>query len=138
MNYSEIPDSWKGNFIKTYKENDMASMRQAAQDVLDIGRDGIGWIALWKDGKGWMSRGFWPDIDDKGRLSFEDYDKGALKRIRDLDPLAILVNSWEHNLGDTTCMTRDTLANALRWQYDLQHYLVEDALLWNNVEGVRA
>lgn len=106
----------------------MASMRQAAQDVLDIGRDGIGWIALWKDGKGWMSMGFWPDIDNKGRLSFEDYDLGALKRIRDLDPRAILVNSYEHNLGDTTCMTRDTLANALRWQYDLQHYLVADAV----------
>lgn len=117
----------------------MASMRQAAQDVLDIGRDGIGWIALWKEGKGWMSMGFWPDIDDKGRLSFEDDDDlEALKNIAKLDPRAILVNSWEHNLGDTTCMTRDTLANALRWQYDLQHYLVADALLWTNVEGVRA
>ena len=106
----------------------MASIRQAAQDVLDIGRDGIGWIALWKDGKGWMSMGFWPDINREGRLTFEDYEIESLRNIAKLDPQAILVNSWEHNLGDTTCMTRDSLAEALRWQYGNQHYLVKDAV----------
>lgn len=106
----------------------MASIRQAAQDVLDIGRDGIGWIALWKDGKGWMSMGFWPDIDRAGRLTFEDYEVERLRNITKIDSQAILVNSWEHNLGDTTCMTRDSLAEALRWQYGNQHYLVKDAV----------
>lgn len=106
----------------------MASIRQAAQDVLDIAREGIGWIALWKDGKGWMSKDFWPDIDRAGRLIFEDYEIEGLRNIAALDPRAIFVNGWEHNLGDTTCMTRDTLADALRWQYDLQHYQVADVL----------
>lgn len=107
----------------------MATLRQNAQDMIDVAREGIGWIALWKDGKGWMSRDFYPDIDRAGRLTFEDYDLEALQAIAALDPRAILVNGWYHNLGDCTCMTRDSLADALRWQYSLQHYQVKDALL---------
>lgn len=108
----------------------MASMRQTAQDMIDVARDGIGWIALWKDGKGWMARDLYPDIDRDNNLIFEDYELEALREIVALDPRAILVNGYEHNLGDTTCMTRDSLADALRWQYDLQHYTVADALTY--------
>lgn len=106
----------------------MASMRQTAQDVIDVAREGIGWIALWKDGKGWMARDLYPDIDRDGNLLFEDYEMEALQLIHKMDPRAILVNGWHHNLGDTTCMTRDSLADALRWQYGLQHYTVADAV----------
>ena len=108
----------------------MASMRQTAQDMIDVAREGIGWIALWKDGKGWMARDLYPDIDRENNLVFEDYQLEALQLIRQQDPRAILVNGWYHNLGDTTCMTRDSLADALRWQYDLQHYTVADALTY--------
>ena len=106
----------------------MASIRQTAQDVLDIAREGIGWIALWKDGKGWMSMDFWPDIDKDGTLIFEDYELERLQNIAKLDNNAVLLNSWYHNLGDTTCMNRESLADALRWQYDIQHYTVADVL----------
>lgn len=106
----------------------MASMRQTAQDMIDVAREGIGWIALWKDGKGWMARDLYPDIDRENNLVFEDYQMEALQSIVALDPHAILVNGWHHNLGDTTCMTRDSLADALRWQYNLQHYTVADVL----------
>ena len=106
----------------------MASMRQTAQDMIDVAREGIGWIALWKDGKGWMARDFYPDIDRENNLIFEDYDMDALRLIHQQDPRAILVNGWHHNLGDTTCMNRDSLADALRWQYSLQHYTVADAV----------
>lgn len=106
----------------------MASLRTEAQDVLDIARDGIGWIALWKSGRSWTAFPFWPDIDRNNNLTFEDYEIEQLQNILALDRQAILVNSWHHNLGDTECMTRDTLAEALRWQYDLQHYTVADVL----------
>lgn len=106
----------------------MASIRTAAQDVLTEARDGIGWIALWKDGKGWMSMVFWPDIDRHDHLSFEDFEIEGLQNIMKIDPRAILVNGWYHNLGDPEHMTRDSLADSLRWQYDLQHYLVADVL----------
>lgn len=112
----------------------MASIRQTAQDMIEVARDGIGWIALWKDGKGWMARDFYPDIDRHGRLAFEDYEIEALQNIAKLDRCAILVNGWEHNLGDNTCMTRDSLADALRWQYSLQHYLVVDAVACHEIK----
>jgi hypothetical protein len=103
-------------------------MRQTAQDMIDVARDGIGWIALWKDGKGWMAMDYYPDINRDNSLIFEDYDIDSLQNILKIDPRAILVNGWYHNLGDTTCMTRDSLAEALRWQYDIQHYPVADVL----------
>lgn len=105
----------------------MANIRKAAQDVLDIARNGIGWIALWKDGRSWNTATFWPSISDD-ELVFEDDDTDELRGILSTDPCAILVNSWYHNLGDTTCMTRESLADALRWQYDLQHYMVADVV----------
>ena len=106
----------------------MASIRVEAQDVLDIARDGIGWIAVWKNGRSWRTFVFWPDIDDAGYPVFDGFDLEGLKNIVKTDPGAVIVNSYHHNLGDTTCMTRDSLADALRWQYDLQHYMVADAL----------
>lgn len=106
----------------------MATLRQNAQDMLDVAREGIGWIALWKDGKGWMSRDFYPDMDRSGALIFEDYDLEALSSIVELDPNAILVNGWHWNLGDCDCMTRDSLAAALRWQYDMGHAQLADVL----------
>lgn len=107
----------------------MATIRQTAQDMLDVAREGIGWIALWKDGKGWMAMDFYPDVDQEGTLTFEDYDQEQLKNIVKLDPDAILVNGWYHNLGDTTCMTRDSLADALRWQYSEKFFQLADRFL---------
>lgn len=106
----------------------MASIRTEAHDVLDVARDGIGWIALWKNGRSWNTFCFWPDITSENDLVFDDFDMEGLQNILKADRRAILVNSYYHNLGDTTCMTRDSLADALRWQYDIQHYTVADVL----------
>lgn len=105
----------------------MASIRLVAQDMIDVARDGIGWIALWKDGKGWMAADFWPDdMDATGTPTWSEFDLERLQRITELDPGAIIVNGWYHNLGDPDTMTRDSLAQFLRWQYDMGHYLVSD------------
>jgi len=112
----------------------MASIRDAAQNVISEGRDGIGWIALWKHGRGWETAAFWPDYNERANtLTFESYDMPEIIEILEQDPDAIIVNSYVHNLGSVEEMTRDTLANALRWQYDLQNskiadYLQEDVL----------
>ena len=112
----------------------MASIREAAQNVISEGRDGIGWIALWKHGRGWETAAFWPDYNERANtLAFETYDMPEIIEILEQDPDAIIVNSYVHNLGSVEEMTRDTLANALRWQYDLQNskiadYLQEDVL----------
>ena len=106
----------------------MASIRVEAQDVLDIARNGIGWIAVWKNGRSWRTKDFWPDIDENGYPVFDAWDLEALKNIVALDPGAVILNSYYHNLGDTTCMTRDSLADALRWQYELKRFTVDDHL----------
>ena len=106
----------------------MASIRTEAQGVLDVARNGIGWIALWKYGRSWITADFWPEITDDGAVVFDDDETEFLQNILATDPNAILVNGYYHNLGDPECMTRDSLADALRWQYNLQHYLVADAL----------
>ena len=109
----------------------MASIRNAAQWVLDDCRDGIGWVAIWKEGRSWESeriygvdfneRAYTAKIDDPEELE-------RLQAILAIDPRAIIVNSYYHNLGDTECMTRDTLADALRWQYELQNATVANFL----------
>lgn len=109
----------------------MASIREIARDVLDVARDGIGWIALWKDGRGWDVECFYVDYDEwTGRIQFNDEeDVEELKRIYEKDCGAIFVNSYIHNLGvlnDNGSLAN--LARGLKWQYDLQHYLVVDAI----------
>lgn len=108
----------------------MASIREAAQRVLDTARDGIGWIAFWKEGRGWNSDYVAVDFDERGRiLAIDDGDLDLLREVYEKDHSAILVNSYVHNLGvfgDEG--TRDDLVAGLKWQYKLQQYLVADAL----------
>ena len=108
----------------------MASIRQAAQDVLDVASDGIGWIAFYRSGRGWGSCDVWPDYDDRTkRLALDDYDRKLLQEIVAEDPQAILVNSYIHNLGVSEGeATIAGLADGLRWQYKMQHSLAVDAI----------
>lgn len=109
----------------------MASIRKAAQWVLDDCRDGIGWVAIWKEGRSWESeRIYGVDFDERTYTAKIDdpEEQERLQAILAIDPHAIIVNSYYHNLGDTECMTRDTLADALRWQYELQNATVANFL----------
>ena len=54
----------------------MASIREAAQQVLNIARDGIGWIVFWKEGRGWDSDDVYVDYDESGTVA---YDKDGIK-----------------------------------------------------------
>lgn len=112
----------------------MASIRQAAQDVLAEAREEIAWIAVWKDGCGWMTMCFWPDFTEKtGEFTFEDYDQEYIENIVKQDSKAIIVNGYYDNLGSAETMTRESLAEALRWHYERQMSLVVDCL-----KGARA
>ena len=106
----------------------MASIRQIAQDVLYEARDGIAWIALYKEGRSWNAECFW-GLFDKQEVFTTDYSEDAerLHEILSIDPNAIFVNAYLHNLGPIDDeMTRDTLAKALRWQYDMQYFRLAD------------
>ena len=107
----------------------MASLRTTAQQVLEEARDGIAWIALYKEGRGWRADCFWPDFDEQtGSFKFEDYDLDDLKEILATDKGAILVNGYYYNLGPVEEMNRETLASALRWQYEEQYSRLADAI----------
>ena len=106
----------------------MASIRQIAQDILPEARDGIAWIALYKEGRSWNAECFWGLLDEQ-EVFTTDYPEDAerLCEIISIDPNAIFVNAYLHNLGPIDDeMTRDTLARALRWQYDMQYFRLAD------------
>lgn len=110
----------------------MASLRTEAQDVLYEARDAICWIAVWKDGKGWCAMTFWPQYDESSCrfTEVENYELEQLQNIVRLDPRAIFVNGYYFNLGSLENMSRDSLANSLRWHYeDLRDAQLVDALI---------
>ena len=114
----------------------MASIRQIAQDVLYEARDGIAWIALYKKGRSWNAECFWGLLDER-EVFTTDYpeDSERLHEILSIDPNAIFVNAYLHNLGPIDDeMTRDTLARALRWQYDMQYFRLADASIKSTAE----
>lgn len=104
----------------------MANLRTTAQKVLEDARDGIAWIALYKEGRGWGAVCFWPDLDRNGKFTFDEDDAKEIKGILATDPNAIFVNGYYTNLGFIEDMTRESLAAALRWQYDEQYSRLAD------------
>lgn len=104
------------------------TMKEAAQWLREDAQDGISWIALWKDGRGWGFNTFYLDEKRDGTVEL-DYPENLadLQEILAIDPHAIIVNGYQHNLA--VCeghVTRDDLARALRWQYDMQHATLSD------------
>ena len=43
----------------------MASLRDTVKDYQDELRDGIAWVAFWKQGRSWNAEYFHLDMDDK-------------------------------------------------------------------------
>lgn len=109
------------------------TMKEAAQWLREDAQDGICWIALWKDGRGWGFNTFYLDEKSNGAVEL-DYPENLsdLQEILTIDPNAIIVNGYQHNLAVLDGhVTRDNLARALRWQYELQH-----ATLANFLENI--
>ena len=106
----------------------MASIRNTAQGIIEEAREGIAWIAFFKKGRGWDASCFWPDIDKGGSFESEKDDIKEIKSILSTDRNAIFVNGYYTNLGDLDAMTRDSLASALRWQYDMGYNQLADAV----------
>lgn len=108
----------------------MASIREIARYYIDDARDGIAWIAVWKSGRSWNAETFYPtDISEYDVPTWEEEDIESFREIVAVDPSAIIVNSYYHNLGDVEEMTVETLANAIRWQYeDAGKYLSDEFL----------
>lgn len=106
----------------------MASLRKIASENLDAVKDGIAWIAIWKKGRSWFGKTFFPDYSPQNDgISFCAEDLKELELIKDADANACLLNAEYHNLGGMDTMTAQTLALMLEWQYvDVAKYKVCD------------
>ena len=62
----------------------MASLRDTVKDYQDELRDGIAWVAFWKQGRSWNAEYFHLDMDD----TLYPEDRSRLEEIKSTDPAA--------------------------------------------------
>ena len=91
----------------------MASLRDKVKELQEDLRDGIAWVAFWKEGRSWNAEYF--------HLEMGDYlypeDKNRLMEIRETDPAAVVVNGYYSGyLGEN--MSLDELTAGVRHRYE--------------------
>lgn len=92
----------------------MASLRDVVRRNKDELRDGIAWVAFWKEGRSWQAEYFYLECEDD-ILCPED--KTRLEEIQDIDPSAVVLNGYYCGyLGEE--MNVNELAAGVRWHYE--------------------
>ena len=91
----------------------MASLRDTVKQYQKELRDGIAWIAFWREGRSWNGEDFYLDTGD----SLTAEQKSRLEEIRQKDPAAVILNSYYcgYLAGD---MTVDELTAGVRRHYE--------------------
>ena len=91
----------------------MASLRDTVKDYQDELRDGIAWVAFWKQGRSWNAEYFHLDMDD----TLYPEDRSRLEEIKSTDPTAVILNGYYcgHLGGD---MSLDELTAGVRYHYE--------------------
>ena len=91
----------------------MASLRDTVKQYQEELRDGIAWVAFWREGRSWNGEDFYLDAGDS--LTVEQ--KSRLEEIRQKDPAAVILNSYYcgYLAGD---MTVDELTAGVRRHYE--------------------
>ena len=91
----------------------MASLRDTVKQYQEELRDGIAWIAFWREGRSWNGEDFYLDTGD----SLTAEQKSRLEEIRQKDPAAVILNSYYcgYLAGD---MTVDELTAGVRRHYE--------------------
>ena len=103
-----------------------------AQTVLIDAQNAICWLAVWKEGRSWNIKAFWPAYNEHNNRfeEVEDCDLDELRNISEIDPNAIFINGYYFNLGSLEEMTRESLAAAIKWHYEkLYDAQLTDALI---------
>ena len=99
----------------------MASLRDTVKQYQEELRDGIAWIAFWREGRSWNGDYFYLEANDA--LTAED--KSHLEEIRQKDPAAVMLNSYYCGyLGED--MTVDELTAGVRRHYENEYNSVAD------------
>ena len=91
----------------------MVSLRDTVKQYQEELRDGIAWIAFWREGRSWNGEDFYLDTGD----SLTAEQKSRLEEIRQKDPAAVILNSYYcgYLAGD---MTVDELTAGVRRHYE--------------------
>ena len=66
----------------------MASLRDMVSEYQDDLRNGIAWLAFWREGRSWQAEAFHLDLDD----TLYPEDRARLVEIQAADPRAVVVN----------------------------------------------
>ena len=90
----------------------MASLRDSVKDYQEELRDGIAWVAFWKEGRSWNAELFHLEVDG----TLEPFDRSRLEEIKAADPTAVILNGYYcGHLGEN--MSLDELTAGVRHHY---------------------
>ena len=91
----------------------MASLRDTVKQYQEELRDGIAWVAFWREGRSWNGEDFYLDAGD----SLTAEQKSRLEEIQQKDPAAVILNNYYcgYLAGD---MTVDELTAGVRRHYE--------------------
>ena len=91
----------------------MASLRDSVKDYQEELRDGIAWVAFWKEGRSWNAELFHLEVDG----TLEPFDRSRLEEIKAADPAAVILNGYYcGHLGED--MSLDELTAGVRYHYE--------------------
>ena len=91
----------------------MASLRDIVSEYQDDLRNGIAWLAFWREGRSWQAEAFHLDLDD----TLYPEDRARLAEIQAADPQAVVVNGYYSGyLGEE--MSVAELVAGVRHHYD--------------------
>ena len=91
----------------------MASLRDVVSEYQDDLRNGIAWLAFWREGRSWQAEAFHLDLDD----TLYPEDRARLAEIQAADPRAIVVNGYYSGYLSEE-MSVVELAAGVRHHYD--------------------
>ena len=91
----------------------MASLRDSVKDHQEELKDGIAWVAFWKQGRSWNAELFHLEVDG----TLEPFDRSRLEEIKAADPAAVILNGYYcGHLGEN--MSLDELTAGVRYHYE--------------------
>ena len=101
----------------------MASLRDTVKDYQEELRDGLAWVAFWKEGRSWNAEYAYLGMDD----TLPPLDKSRFEEIRRTDPAAVMLNGYYcGHFGED--MNLDELTAGVRWHYENGFNLLSDFL----------
>lgn len=99
----------------------MASLRDSVKDYQEELRDGIAWVAFWKEGRSWNAELFHLEVDG----TLEPFDRSRLEEIKAADPAAVILNGYYcGHLGEN--MSLDELTAGVRHHYKTAQMTLPD------------